>query len=49
MKINSLVQNKVQMGGGYLNSINNYSFHVQLNGYNNSTHFFVSLKKKGMI
>ena len=25
MKINSLVQNKVQ-GGGYLNSINNYSF-----------------------
>ena len=25
------VQNKVQMGGGYLNSINNYSFHVQLN------------------
>ena len=32
MKFNSLVQNKVQMGGGYLNSINNYSFHVQLNG-----------------
>ncbi len=31
MKINSLVQNEVQMGGGYLNSINNYSFHVQLN------------------
>ena len=31
MKISSLVQNKVQMGG-YLNSINNYSFHVQLNG-----------------
>ena len=28
MKINSLVQNKVQMGGGggYLNSINNHSF-----------------------
>ena len=27
MKINSLVQNEVQMGGGgYLNSINNYSF-----------------------
>ena len=27
MKINSLVQkNKVQMGGGYLTSINNYSF-----------------------
>ena len=28
MKINSLVQNKVQKkeGGGYLNSINNYSF-----------------------
>ena len=26
MKINSLVQNKVQNGGGYLNSINNYSF-----------------------
>ena len=27
MKINSLVQYKVQMGGGgYLNSINNYSF-----------------------
>ena len=33
MKINSLVQNKVQIGGGgYLNSINNYSFHVHLNG-----------------
>ena len=32
MKINSLVQNEVQMGGGYLNRINNYSFHVQLNG-----------------
>ena len=32
MKINSLIQNKVQMGGGYLNSINNYSFHVQLYG-----------------
>ena len=32
MKINSLVKNEVQMGGGYLNSINNYSFHVQLNG-----------------
>ena len=32
MKINSLVQNKVHMGGGYLTSINNYSFHVQLNG-----------------
>lgn len=26
MKINSLVQNKVQIGGGLLNSINNYSF-----------------------
>ena len=27
MKINSLVQNEVQMwGGGYLTSINNYSF-----------------------
>ena len=28
MKVNSLVQNKVQKkrGGGYLNSINNYSF-----------------------
>ena len=26
MKINSLVQNIVQMGGGYLNSINNYNF-----------------------
>ncbi len=27
MKINSLVQNKVQKGeGGYLTSINNYSF-----------------------
>ena len=26
MIVNSLVQNKVQMGGGYLNSINNYSF-----------------------
>ena len=26
METNSLVQNKVQMGGGYLNSINNYSF-----------------------
>ena len=33
MKINYLVQNKIQNGGGgYLNSINNYSFHVQLNG-----------------
>ena len=33
MKINSLVQNKVQMwGGGYLNSINTIVFHVQLNG-----------------
>ena len=32
MKTYQLVQNKVQMGGGYLNSINNYSFHVQLNG-----------------
>ena len=31
METNSLVQNKVQMGEGYLNSINNYSFHVQLN------------------
>ena len=26
MKINSLVQNKVRMGGGYLTSINNYGF-----------------------
>ena len=26
MKINFLVQSKVQMGEGYLNSINNYSF-----------------------
>ena len=32
MKTYQLVQNKVQNGGGYLNSINNYSFHVQLNG-----------------
>ena len=31
MKINSLVQNEVQNRGN-LNSINNYSFHVQLNG-----------------
>ena len=26
MIVNSLVQNEVQMGGGYLTSINNYSF-----------------------
>ena len=26
MKINFLAQSKVQMGGGYLTSINNYSF-----------------------
>ena len=26
MKTYQLVQNKVQNGGGYLNSINNYSF-----------------------
>ena len=32
MKKYTLVQNKVQIGGGYLNNINNYSFHVQLNG-----------------
>ena len=23
---------KLDMGGGYLTSVNNYSFHVQLNG-----------------
>ena len=33
MKINSLVQYKVQMGGeGYLNSINNYSFSCAIKG-----------------
>ena len=28
MKTNSLVQNKVQNGGGYLDNINNSSFHM---------------------
>ena len=28
MKNTFLVQNKVQNGGGYLNNINNYSFHM---------------------
>ena len=32
MKINSLVQNKVQMGGGIFSLVNTYGFHVQLNG-----------------